>query len=45
MKKISGHIPEPYEEEEETESYNPRRRYRHKKPARKKPRRWRKGQP
>jgi len=43
MKKTSGHIPEPYEEDEEIESYSLRRRYFRKKMSRKKPRRWRKG--
>ena len=40
MKKLNGHIPEPYEEEEEMESH-PSRRYYRKKVIRKKPRRWR----
>ena len=41
MKRISGHIPEPYEEDEELELRRTRRAIR-KNPARKKPRRWRK---
>jgi hypothetical protein len=41
MKKISGHIPEPYEEEEEAE-FRAARRYFRKKPPQKKPRRWQK---
>jgi len=39
MKKSSGHIPEPYEDEEAAE-FRRLRRYFRKKPVRKKPRRW-----
>jgi len=41
MKKLSGHIPELYEEEEEAE-FRRIRRYLRKKPASKKLHRWRK---
>lgn len=43
MKKITGHIPELYEEEEELDCHRPRRRYFRRRPARKRLRRWRKG--
>ena len=41
MKKTTGHIPEPYDEDEEAE-FRRARRYFRKRPARRKPRRWRK---
>jgi len=40
MKKVSGHIPEPYDEDEA--EFRRSRRYFRKKTIRKKPRRWRK---